>query len=231
MMHAPVTEFVSGEWRLCPLNPLPPDALWKSVIGFDPIEHFLPTSIGESYEMKIWARTGTSIPLEIPLEKDPNDPSRFLPYGAEVNFDYMPVCLVPPFILRQWLHYRGVPQPKSSTKKELIGQVQRARELKQPLEEERIASPEASTENSYISIDNITVVSSVEWCSDSNEVLIVLRGQDIPDIDSAYINDVFGEGKNGVRNRAQLRFVSDHLNVETLRMATTEIEVNQERIK
>ena len=58
----------------------------------------------------------------------------------------------------------------------------------------------------------------------------MLRGQDIPDIDSAYINDVFGEGKNGVRNRAWLRFVSGHLNVETLRMATTEIEVNQERI-
>ena len=229
MMHAPVTDFVNGEWKLCPISPLPPDAKWTDMIGFDPHEHFSPTSIEDSYKMKIWARTGASIPLEIPFEKDPNDPSRVLPYGAEVNFDYMPVCIVPPSILQMWLHYHGVPQPKSSTEKDLFKQVQRARELKQPLEEDRIASSDASTAKSYISIDNVTVVSSVEWCSDGNEVLIALRDQDFPNIDSTYIDDVFGIGKNGVRERAWLRFESGHLNVETLRMATAEIEINQEK--
>ena len=60
-------------------------------------------------------------------------------------------------------------------------------------------------------------------------MLIALRNQDFPNIDSTYIDDVFGIGKNGVRERAWLRFESGHLNVETLRMATAEIEINQEK--
>ena len=49
----------------------------------------------------------------------------------------------------------------------------------------------------------------------------VLRGSETPKIDALYINDIFGQGMNGIRERAWLRFISGHLNIETLRLART----------
>ena len=43
-------------------------------------------------------------------------------------------------------------------------------------------------------------------------------------IDSTYIDTIFGEGKNGIRERAWLRFQSGHLNIGTLRMANTSVD-------
>mmetsp|Transcript_24038 Transcript_24038/g.34371 ORF Transcript_24038/g.34371 Transcript_24038/m.34371 type:complete len:356 (-) Transcript_24038:74-1141(-) len=40
------------------------------------------------------------------------------------------------------------------------------------------------------------------------------------------IESVFGVGKNGIRDRAWLRFVSGHMNVETLRVATCRVDVD-----
>ena len=55
-----------------------------------------------------------------------------------------------------------------------------------------------------------------EWNIDGDAILNILSNNDIPTINSSYIDAIFGEGKNGIRERAWLRFESGHLNVETL---------------
>lgn len=147
----------------------------------------------------MWARTGKALPLEIPLVPDPIDASRLLPTRAIVDFDYIPICIVPTSILHLWLHYRGVPQPKSSTRKDLIKQVHHAVKLNQPLDEDRLNSPDASMANTYVSVDNIIVLSSVEWKTDGDQILVALRDETMPRINNIYINEIFGEGKNGIR--------------------------------
>ena len=61
----------------------------------------------------------------------------------------------------RWLHYRGVPHPKGTTKKHLVEQVKHAQGLKQPLDEERLKSMDATTAKSYVSIDSIAVSAAV----------------------------------------------------------------------
>ena len=46
---------------------------------------------------------------------------------------------------------------------------------------------------------------------------------------SSYIDEHFGRGMNGIRERAWLRVISGHLNIDTLRMAKTSIEVDTQQ--
>ena len=224
MMHAPVIDCSDGqECKLIPLRPLDPGACWSDVIGFDPIENFSDVSVADSFNMRVWARTGIALPTS-----DANDGATGLPIGAEIKFSYTPPCIVPASLLRLWLFYHGVPHPKGSSKSDLVNQVQHALDLKQPLDDDRIITADESGAKSYVSFDTITVLSEVEWITDGNEILNVLRSTTIPKITQAYIDEIFGEKKNGVRNRAWLRFESGHLNVETLKMASTRIKIKGE---
>ena len=75
MLHAPVTHYSDGEWKIIPLSPIPNDKEWSDVVGFDPMEDFSPVSIEDSYILKIWARSGKALPSEIPRPPYPHDPS------------------------------------------------------------------------------------------------------------------------------------------------------------
>jgi hypothetical protein len=66
----------------------------------------------------------------------------------------------------------------------------------------------------------------VEWSTDGNEAVRAVRYEKTPRIDSTYIDSIFGIGKNGVRDRSWLRFVSGHLNIETLRVAICRVDVD-----
>ena len=144
------------------------------------------------------------------------DSSRRLPHGAYVDFDTTPVCVVPDSILLQWLFYHGIPMNKGSTKQDLLQQVQRAIDIKQPLDEDKISSADATNARSYVSIDSISLLSTVTWKTSGAELLSLLRGSETPSIDANYINEIFGEGMNGIRERAWLRLTSGHMNLETL---------------
>ena len=152
---------------------------WKDVIGFDPLEHFSRASFKDANHLKKWARTGDPFPM-IPLPRDPNDNTRSIPHGAHVEFDKIPVAAIPPSVLRQWLFYRGVPHPKGTLRKDLIEQVQLARSLVQPLDEEVIASANKASAKSYVPADNITVLTEVVWTTNKYEVLAALRNDDTP---------------------------------------------------
>mmetsp|Transcript_24056 Transcript_24056/g.46005 ORF Transcript_24056/g.46005 Transcript_24056/m.46005 type:complete len:332 (+) Transcript_24056:104-1099(+) len=230
MMHAPISaQDEDGKWILKPMRPLPEGREWKYVIGFDPHQHFSPISVEDSHTMKIWARTGVALPkIEIPI--DQSNPSDQLPHGAYIDFNHMPICVVPATMLVLWLFYHGVPHPKGSSRQDLVTQVKRAYDMKQPLDEDRLAIKDGSTARSYVSFDTITIVSGVEWNGDGESLLASLRSTSTPQVNAEYINGIFGEGKNGVRDRAWLRFVSGHLDIETLKIGKTSVEMNVSKV-
>ena len=226
MRHAPVVSRVNNTWEMIPLHPLPDGKEWKDVIGFDPIMHFGQVSIEDSYLLNVWSRDNLPLPT-IELLIDPGNSSRRLSHGAYVDFSRIPVFIVPSSILLLWLHYHGIPMNKTSQRQELRHQVQRAIDLDQPLDEDNILSSDSTTARSYVSIDNINILSSVEWTTDGNACLGQLREIQTPSINATYINDVFGEGKNGIRERAWLRMVSGHLDIDTLRFTQTRAMVDR----
>ena len=142
----------------------------------------------------------------------------------------MPICVVPATMLVLWLFYHGLPHPKGSSRQDLVTQVKHAYDMKQPLDEDRLAIKDGSTARSYVSFDTITIVSGVEWNDDGESLLASLRSTSTPQVNAEYINDIFGEGKNGVRDRAWLRFVSRHLDIETLKIGKTSVEMNDSKV-
>ena len=218
LQHAPVACKVENKWQIVPMSPIPNDADWTSVIGFDPIEHFGQVSVEGSYFVKVWARTNQPLP-KIQLPVDPKNPMRRLPHGAYVDFKRVPIPVVPASILMSWLYYHGIPMLKESSKTLLIQQVQRAIEIDHPLDDDCINSSDASTARSYVSSDNIKLLSGVGWENAGDNLLQKLRSAETPTINATYINTIFGRGMNGIRERAWLRLISGHLNIQTLRFA------------
>ena len=112
------------------------------MIGFDPIVCFGQVQVEDGYLMNVWAQTNSPLPsIQFPI--DPNDASRRLPHCAHVDFGKYPIRLVPTSILLQWLYYHGVPMNKSTTKSDIIQQVQRAIDIDQPLDEDLVLSRDA----------------------------------------------------------------------------------------
>ena len=90
------------------------------------------------------ARENEAFPkIELPL--DPDDSSRRIPHGSYVDFDRVPVCVVPSNILLLWLYFCGVPMPKGTTRAILVEQVLRALDIGHKLDEDRIHSSDATT--------------------------------------------------------------------------------------
>ncbi len=226
MTHAPVFDYRDDILQIVPMVPLPEGMEWSDVIGFDPIEIFSDTPLEGSYKVDTLARFDEPLPPPLPLPRHPNDPSREVPHAAVVNYDCMPPIVTPAAVQRMWLYYHDNPHPKGASRKALSEQVMRGLSLGLELDEDNIKETEATTSNSYISIDGIKVLSPVEWSTDGDEAVRAVRHDKTPTINTAYIESVFGVGKNGIRDRAWLRFVSGHMNVETLRVATCRVDVD-----
>ena len=77
-------------------------------------------------------------------------------------------------------------------------------------------------------MDTIAVAASVLWNPSGDDILSALRYNQIPTLDSTHMNKIFGNGKNGIRDRAWLCIESGHLKIETLRMKSTTLEVEDE---
>ena len=63
----------------------------------------------------------------------------------------------------------------------------------------------------------------LEWSEDTTKLLEVIRNA--PRVDSEMINNIFGLGSNGVRERAWKRILSGHLDVSTLKYASTSLKI------
>lgn len=184
------------------------------------------TPLEDSYRVDVLARFEGPLPPPLSLPTHPNDPNRVSPHASVVYYDKLPPVVTPAPVLRQWLYYHGNPNPKGASQKELSRQVMRAMALGLALDEDKIKEAEAATSNSYISIDGIKLLSPVAWSSNGDEAMRAVRHEKTPRINSAYIESEFGIGKNGIRDRAWLRFVSGHMDVETLRVATCRVDID-----
>ena len=152
MYHSPVIrKEENGTYNIVPLHPLPEGLMgWKDVIGFDPITDFDSISIGDSYQMNIWACTGCAL-RHLDLPEDPDDSSRKLPHNSIIKFIEIPMMFIPNNLLRIWLFYRGVPHPKNTTQQNLLEQVELAIQIKKSLDYSRIDLNDAMNTRSYIS--------------------------------------------------------------------------------
>ena len=63
----------------------------------------------------------------------------------------------------------------------------------------------------------------LEWSEDSTKLLEVIRNA--PRVDLEMINNIFGLGSNGVRERAWKRILSGHLDVSTLKYASMSLNI------
>ncbi|EJK62000.1 hypothetical protein THAOC_17411 [Thalassiosira oceanica] len=82
---------------------------------------------------------------------------------------------------------------------------------------------EAINRRSYVSFDMFEAESEVEYCTDQATIFEFIRGR-IPNISDDLINELFGEGKNGVRLRSFKRFDSGCLDVAKLKMSQAKIK-------
>ncbi|KAL7551314.1 hypothetical protein ACHAWF_014517 [Thalassiosira exigua] len=139
--------------------------------------------------------------------------------------------IVPGSLLLLWLFFHGVPMPKGSSRKDVMDQIQRAIDEGQPIDEDRIKSNDCTTARSYISFDTITLLNEATWVTDGESVLSVIQSQSVPKINARYINEIFGAAKNGIRERAWPHVMSGHLDLDTLQMTTTEVEIAGEPVK
>ena len=98
----------------------------------------------------------------------------------------VPPCVIPASILLVWLYYQGVPTPKGTTKSILLEQVQRARDIDQPMDKDHVLTRDYTTARSYVSIDSITPSSSVKWENNSKKLLSLLRCLETTQINTAY---------------------------------------------
>ena len=58
-----------------------------------------------------------------------------------------------------------------------------------------------------------------------DSLLAILRSDTTQQVNTGYIIEAFGEGKNGVRDRAWLQFFSGHLDIKTLKAGKTSVEM------
>ena len=124
-----------------------------------------------------------------------------------------------------WWIFKSVAKvryPRYSRWKELEKQVKLAVEIKQPLDSERLKSDNVNA-SLYISWETLFVETSLEWSEESTKLLEVIRNA--PRVDSEMINNIFGLGSNDVRERAWKRILSGHLDVSTLKYASTSLKI------
>ena len=78
--------------------------------------------------------------------------------------------------------------PKGSTKEALLQQVKHIIDIEQPLDDDRISSNDTTMARLHMSIDSISLLSSVTWETNQSELLSIFRGKKTPRINATYIN-------------------------------------------
>jgi hypothetical protein len=191
-------------------------ARWKELIGFNPVEDLGDIILEDVYTMKVWARTGVAL-RRLPMPKDA-DTGKDVPHKSVFDFDKWPMVLAPGWVLSNFLSFRNVPHPASTKRVDLE---RTCRDLKALIDgggKFPIVDPANVGGNThYVSWENL-MARSVKWSSDPTVLLDTLRTS-IDVVGPAYLTEVFGEKRNGVRRRAWLRFLSGHFDISTWRCA------------
>ena len=73
-------------------------------------------------------------------------------------------------------------------------------------------------------------VSELRWNNDKSILLQFIRSV-VPTVNSKYIDEIFGTGMNGIRERSWLRFVSGSLDIQSLTLGTAKVDGQDEPIQ
>jgi hypothetical protein len=237
------TDSLSEPVSLSPLHDLPVDRSFTDLIGFDPQtvlkavireadlgEHLSPDIMRDMYELKIWSRTGRDV-ADIPMQIDATT-DKTLPYGAVLDFIACPAQMHSDKTLQKWLTLRRLKffsspdQDKASVRSALVNMVKRVHAMgpKGP----PVAEDVQIGDGQYVIWDVLKSDNKVEWMgaveNSGMELLSMLRDH-IVKIDDTVIDETFGVGKPGIRQRAQRCVAGGHINLSTMKFTRVKQKV------
>ena len=185
-----------------------------TLFGFDPDDH-LPSGfqLKEFFTMAIWIRISCNIQqFAIPIPR--NEKDQILSWGCNLNFDTVPIQIHTTSALICYLECRGLSPRASNTREQLNSAVERV--VSQGVLGAPII-PLASSEGGghYINLEVLTCNDPILWEIDSAVVFDQIR--DLTTVfDENFIEQYFGGGRNGVRERAWRRVHAGHFDLRTL---------------
>lgn len=186
----------------------------QTLFGFDP-DDILPTEFGikDLFDMKTWIRT--SCPVENFVVPHPrNDKDEILPWGCLLDFEAVPILMQPSQALVTYLESRGLSPRASNTREQLISAVERVAsqgERGPPI----LPSTDVTGSGHYINLEVLTCNEPLIW--EINGEIILNQVQKLrTKLDEAFIDNYFGVGRNGVRERAWGRITGGHFDLKTL---------------
>ncbi len=154
----------------------------------------------------------------VTLSTNPNHPQ--YEYGTFIEFDIndggTPISLNHPSLLSTWLKYRGLHIKSKDTNATMIPLIRKCLESNQPVMYH-------TDEEAYTAtLPYLGVTTPISWKECNNESdfdIIKDKIKNIMKLNIDSFNSIFGEGKNGVRDRAYTRLVSGHYHIKTLKVA------------
>ena len=199
------------------LRALVGDSLEATLFGFNPDDH-LPSGfeLKELYTMSVWIRTSTPIQqFAIPIPR--NDQNQVLPWGCYLNFETVPINMQTTSALICYLECRGLSPRASNTRDQLNSAVER---IVSQGDSSAPIIPLASSEGGghYINLEVLTCSEPIVWETDSAVVFDSVRNLTTV-FDEKFITEYFGEGRNGVRERAWRRVHAGHFDLRSLQSA------------
>jgi hypothetical protein len=244
--HPPVFKFDpallgTGGVVLAPLNLWSNSKSWEELISFNPFEtlqdiyesenpgeKLTPNIMGMMYRLSIWARTGR--PLQnIPLQ---TFEGKVVPFGSILDFSIIPIEMQSDDALILWLQFR-----KLHFKSIVSSRVERlALEavVKRCDALGNHGPPIIEVSNSvgnglYIMWNTLkpsNVNVPVDWISNGNEVINLIR-MVMPDFNEAYVSEIFGTQRNGVRHRAKKCIFGGCIDLKTMKMCMLKKKENE----
>ena len=230
--YCPVFRKVARRVELQPLCELPGDKTWSELIGFDPVVLYTKAGVamGDAHRMIESCRYGPGKMKPLPKPSHPHDSSKDVEHGAVRDFGEVPPELTPDKQLIEWLYWRNIPMVASSSHFDLASAARRA------LDEETAGSPREIRDGAgpggthWVSWEQIESRDggALDWSEPKSVLEFYRSGQEV---DPQYIDENFGVGRNGVRRRAALRYISGHYDATSWRMADAKLIDNGQLVK
>lgn len=225
----------SGQYsvELKPLRDYNGASSWDTAIGFKPTELVTGEAVIHKayYSLNSYAATGEILMShKLPL---PKENGNYVPFGAVLDFEAVPVemqCLAP---LVTWLSLRriNVPTEIANNRPEIINFVKLAilRNITVSVQENAssmLHQPDIGTGSGhYISWDMLFSTAPSQWNKFNASFLAEIRAR-IPIINANFIDNIFGRKRNGIRLRALKAVLSGHYDIESMMMAGGNVELD-----
>ena len=198
---------------------------WETDIGFNPFADFDNVDLKECFELKIWS----SLNRQVQKISKPHINGIEYPHGSVLDFNLVPIRMQYANSLINWLAFRNIciSSQLSHDRDLIIRKVQRAEELRTPIVSS--ADGPLGIGTHYISWDKLFTAAPVQWIffengDDGGDIMATIR-EKVIQITASYIDQIFGECRNGLRIRAVRAVKSGQYIIKTLKMAKKYIAI------